>query len=414
MKSNDYLKFENKFRGDSSDIMDLLSAYDSLIKIAIKNNPSSLLIDIGCGRGEFLSKWNDQISSIGIESNLSMVSNCRENGLKVLHGDALDKLSEFKNDSALIITIFHVVEHIEHKKLLLLIQECQRVLCEEGFLLIETPSIDNLIVSSKTFYLDHTHVNHINPEGIAYYLEQSGFEKVINYYINPGPLKNANPLKITRILNGVAQDLCTLAFKSEIKYHEIYKKFSEWEKSFNLGLSTLEAAIEHDLKQDSILNKFSEQELCIVSLKKETSLLSQEITLLKHESIILKNEILILRSELKYLLYFLKFLKKVLRPFIILLRKLFLSIGNYLFNFLGKFKIIQNLLLSNLSIKLLNFFFRRFIDEASSINSYKIKNKLNKLINDDEHVKQNNNKLLLHFQRSSKSNILKNRLYKGK
>ena len=53
------------------------------------------------------NKFSD---SFGIESDPSMVKICRDNGLNVLEGDALEKLSEFKSSSISVITIFHVVE----------------------------------------------------------------------------------------------------------------------------------------------------------------------------------------------------------------------------------------------------------------------------------------------------------------
>ena len=212
MDSNYYLEFENKFRGDREKILNLFRSYEPLIDIAIDNHSSPSLLDVGCGRGEWLqickSKFNE---SIGIESDYSMCQMCRANGLNVIEGDAIKKLSEFKSDSFSVITIFHLVEHLEYHQLLKLVNECNRVLRTDGILIIETPSIDNLIVSSKLFYIDPTHINHINPDSFSFCLEKSGFTYVKNFYINGGPLEDANQLKITRILNGVAQDLLIVA-----------------------------------------------------------------------------------------------------------------------------------------------------------------------------------------------------------
>ena len=76
---------------------------------------------------------------------------------------------------------------------------------------METPNIDNLLVSSKSFHIDPTHINLIHPDLIAFDLNKAGFSHVKTYNINCGPLKDATPLKITRVFNGVAQDLCIVA-----------------------------------------------------------------------------------------------------------------------------------------------------------------------------------------------------------
>ena len=61
MKSDFYFKFENKFRGDEDSILDGLSIYDSLIHQIISEVTEPKILDIGCGRGEFLQKWKNFI-----------------------------------------------------------------------------------------------------------------------------------------------------------------------------------------------------------------------------------------------------------------------------------------------------------------------------------------------------------------
>ena len=50
MKSDFYLQFENKFRGNRQTIIKKLSIYDSLMELLIKENTQISLLDIGCGR----------------------------------------------------------------------------------------------------------------------------------------------------------------------------------------------------------------------------------------------------------------------------------------------------------------------------------------------------------------------------
>ena len=61
-----------------------------------------------------------------------------------------------------------------------LIEECNRVLTDNGLLIIETPSIDNLTVSTKSFYLDPTHINLINPDWISFFIENKREQKIVS------------------------------------------------------------------------------------------------------------------------------------------------------------------------------------------------------------------------------------------
>ena len=106
-----YHDFENRFRGDRDKIFNIFSSYEPLIEIAIDGEPSPILIDVGCGRGEWLQRCQNKFyKSIGLESDSYMVKTCRENGLFVIEGDAIDELSKFETNSISIINfIFFIV-----------------------------------------------------------------------------------------------------------------------------------------------------------------------------------------------------------------------------------------------------------------------------------------------------------------
>ena len=256
MNKEFYLEFENKFRGSSEIISDRLSMYDQLLNRILKQDISYKTIDIGCGRGEWLKKMQNKVSeSIGIESDKEMVEKCKKLGFNVIEGDAIDILSNFSESSIDLITIFHVVEHLENHKLYKLINLCQHVLKENGVLIIETPSIDNILVSTNSFYLDPTHVNHINPDFISFLLEKTGFNKSKYYFINGGPLQLAESTKITRILNGVAQDLLLVASNSKDMTEILFTNSDEWESKLFLAPNTLQSATEYDLEVESLIQE---------------------------------------------------------------------------------------------------------------------------------------------------------------
>jgi len=100
MKSDFYLQFENKFRGSRQNIIKKLSIYDSLIELFIKENREISLLDIGCGRGEWLEKWKEIIpNSMGIEKDLNMIALCQRFGLNIIEGEAIEILKTLKSHS---------------------------------------------------------------------------------------------------------------------------------------------------------------------------------------------------------------------------------------------------------------------------------------------------------------------------
>jgi len=387
MNKEFYLEFENKFRGSSEIISDRLSMYDQLLNRILKQDISYKTIDIGCGRGEWLKKMQNKVSeSIGIESDKEMVEKCKKLGFNVIEGDAIDILSNFSESSIDLITIFHVVEHLENHKLYKLINLCQHVLKENGVLIIETPSIDNILVSTNSFYLDPTHVNHINPDFISFLLEKTGFNKSKYYFINGGPLQLAESTKITRILNGVAQDLLLVASNSKDMTEILFTNSDEWESKLFLAPNTLQSATEYDLEVESLIQEQDQTRKKSESLfeqlfeqqdqtrkkseslfeqqdqtrkkseslfeqlfeqqdqirkksksfrKKSESLFEQQDQMrikLEEENMIVKNDILNcrndlyhLRNELKYTILFERMLRKLLKPIKVILLNLLLK-----------------------------------------------------------------------------------------
>lgn len=408
MESNHYLEFENKFRGDRNKIIEIFNCYDPLIDLVIQNNPSANLVDIGCGRGEWLQKCRDKFDDcIGIEFDASMVKVCRDHGLNVIEGDAIYQLSKFETGSVSVITIFHMIEHLEHNIFIQLINQCQRVLSDDGFLIIETPSIDNLIVSTKSFYIDHTHVNPINPDAACFYLEQTGFSNVKQLYINGGPLQDASPLKITRILNGVAQDLCIIATKTQRSFDHIFSNNCKWQSKLNIGITTLEAAIEYDLKLESLIHDYQKK------LEVQRSQFNQEVYFLNQEVRLSKEEINLLKVRLKYIIYFSNFLKLFLRPLFIFLkivRRFILSLCNKLFKFFLNYKFIRNILITKKALFIINLMLKILTSNPTDINASQIQDKAKKIVNLDKKFLKFNQNLLLHHQQSPRSKEYKKSL----
>ena len=398
MREDFYLEFENKFRGDRYSILKQLSAYDSLVKLIINVNADSQFIDIGCGRGEWLEKWKDHVSRcFGIESNSNMINACLGRQLDIIAGDAISTIKGIRSSSINVITMFHIIEHLSNDYLYQLIDECYRVLHDNGILIIETPSIDNLLVSSKLFYLDDTHINHINPEALQFSLDKSGFDKSKYYYIHPGPLHKADHLKVTRIFNGVAQDVVFIATKSKSFSKYIFESSLDWESHLDSGLSLLQAATEYDLKQEQILTEYKDN-------NKDNNILISS----------LKNELSEMKYEMRHLFSLIRSLKKLISPIIKLIRqsrKFLLFIANKVFNFLLLLKFFRKILTSPFIIKIFNIILKYIFNSSLVLNQSYIHSRVNKFSNHNQRHSIYNKNLSLYHRVSLKSleyiNVLK-------
>ena len=175
-----YKLFEDKFRGSEDMIRQRVSEYkpyfDNLDR-RLKNLP---IIDIGCGRGEFLGFAKSQgLKAVGIDLNYEMIERSKSLGYNAIQSDALEYISNQKDSSIAVVTGFHIVEHIPLNVLIKLFEECYRAIKTGGFVLFETPNPRNIIVGSNTFYIDPSHMKPIPQEFLAFALESVGFKTTI-------------------------------------------------------------------------------------------------------------------------------------------------------------------------------------------------------------------------------------------
>jgi SAM-dependent methyltransferase len=172
-----YVALEARFRGDVADIGQRQSIYLPDIEQALSKLDSKLVLDLGCGRGEWLSLLRSHgIEGQGIDTNEGQLAAARENGLAVFHEDALQFLRSQSEGRFAAVTAFHIFEHLPFAVLAEWLLEIRRVLCPGGILIAETPNPENLIVGANTFHLDPTHTRPL-PSGVLVILSETlGFE----------------------------------------------------------------------------------------------------------------------------------------------------------------------------------------------------------------------------------------------
>jgi len=178
----DYVAFENKFRGDVEDIYNAQKRYLTYF-VGCKR-----VLDIGCGRGEFLKLLRENgVSPIGIDIDQDMVNHCHSAGLEVHLQDALTYLRDQPDNSLDGIVAFQVAEHLANRYLIGLINESHRVLAPGRHLILETLNPQSLNIFVNQFYLDLTHEKPVHPKTLAFLAEQAGFDSIDTQYFSLPP-----------------------------------------------------------------------------------------------------------------------------------------------------------------------------------------------------------------------------------
>ena len=156
--NNFYRAFEDKYRGSRDVIKQRVAFYLNFItplkNYFVSNNQTNLTtLDLGCGRGEFIELMlENNLNASGIDLDDGMLKACKERGFNVENKDALTKLKETESNSILVVSAFHVVEHIPFEYLQELVKESYRVLMPGGLLILETPNPENISVATCSFY----------------------------------------------------------------------------------------------------------------------------------------------------------------------------------------------------------------------------------------------------------------------
>ncbi len=168
-----YKAFEDRHRGGGEDIRTLLRRYLPWF------DGCRRVLDVGCGRGEFLSVLRDAgISAYGVDVDEGMVEACREQGLEVVCDDALHHLDGLTPGDVDGVFSSQVVEHLSTAELMSLLDGVYRKLDRGGVFVVETPNPESLFVFSSFFYVDLTHVRPIHPEAMVWALDATGFVDV--------------------------------------------------------------------------------------------------------------------------------------------------------------------------------------------------------------------------------------------
>ncbi|HVD93761.1 MAG TPA: methionine biosynthesis protein MetW [Vicinamibacterales bacterium] len=177
-----YVGFEDQFRGSQETIRARLESYVPYF------DGGSDVLDVGCGRGEFLDLLKARgITARGLDLNHEMVEVCRARGLDVTESDAVSYLEALPDASLGGLIAVQVVEHLQPGYLLRFLELAFHKLRPGAPIVLETLNPACWTAFFDSFIRDITHVWPMHPDTLRYLVVASGFSSARIEYRSPVP-----------------------------------------------------------------------------------------------------------------------------------------------------------------------------------------------------------------------------------
>ena len=174
----DYFAFESRMRGPRELIRDRQRAYVDDFRDAAP------VLDVGCGRGEFLSLLAEAgVEARGVDLDPDMVAFCRGQGLDVEEGDALAYLEDLDEGSLGGIFAAQFVEHLEPGPLTRFIALAASRLRPAGVMVLETINPLSLF-ALRNYFADLTHAQPLIPDTLSLLVKEAGFDRAEVRFLN--------------------------------------------------------------------------------------------------------------------------------------------------------------------------------------------------------------------------------------
>ena len=213
---------------------------DMLTNLLSAADPLAPVLDLGCGRGEFVGHMVALgLPAYGVDINAEALAIGRAEGLDLRHEDALTHLKNLPDNSLRGVTMIQVVEHFEPEALLDLLQWIERKLKPGGLVLAETVNPESIYALVNWYLRDPSHRTPLHNATLRFVMAQAGFHRIETRFLHPVPEKERlqadanvqapadpaiaalvsqvqhNTALLNRFLYG-PQDYAVLAYKPEV------------------------------------------------------------------------------------------------------------------------------------------------------------------------------------------------------
>jgi O-antigen chain-terminating methyltransferase len=208
-----YRSFEDHFRGPETLITARLKQYEDFFIPIASAHPGGSIFDAGCGRGEWIQLMRKYgFNCIGVDENPYMANNSDQS---IRIGNALEEIKRLPEESQSIISAFHLVEHLPSELIISLIKNAFKALRPGGILIIEMPNIENIAVSSSSFWEDPSHIRPIPVSLLAFLSQEQGFyrNKILRLQEEKDLHRLNRKITLSDVLFGVSPDIAVVAQK---------------------------------------------------------------------------------------------------------------------------------------------------------------------------------------------------------
>jgi 2-polyprenyl-3-methyl-5-hydroxy-6-metoxy-1,4-benzoquinol methylase len=219
-----YHLFQQAFRASEPSIHEGMKRYLDLFA----SSPEPI-VDIGCGRGEFLQLMKDAGKrAYGIDSSEYEVQRLKTAGFQVIAGDVLEHLEKLDSESIGGVFCSQVVEHLSPELVQRTLTMLSRVMKPGSPIVIETVNPLSVFGYHHVFFKDPTHIFPVHPETLIFMMRYSGFQEIKLQMITPVPEQQRLPLpkkenssaELYDYLRTVTQQLNQLLYNS-LEYYVV-------------------------------------------------------------------------------------------------------------------------------------------------------------------------------------------------
>jgi O-antigen chain-terminating methyltransferase len=140
--------------------------------------PQTRVLDVGCGRGEFLELLHKRgVQGVGLDADEGMIECVRSKGLQAEQGGGVAFMKGHPGDFDGVFAA-HVIEHYEGSAVAELVRAAAIALRPGGRLLLVSPNPHNLQMHLRDFWVDPDHVRFYNADAMRWLLHDAGFHSL--------------------------------------------------------------------------------------------------------------------------------------------------------------------------------------------------------------------------------------------